>query len=222
MTQFESQQPLLERFLKEKPATVVDLGAGLGLHTRFLLERGIDVTAVDHVLTDSLADILRAHPGRSRFIRSDLAALPFADGQIQAIWVCHCLEHMENPLAALREWRRVLRPAGLLAVTVPPYKTEIVGRHVFSGWNVGQLMLTLLRTGYEVATGAYAEIEYNVFALVHRDDNPPPLEPNDEILARYADRFPPSIAAEIRAHRRRNPFGETISCFEGRIKRLNW
>ncbi|HSW47123.1 MAG TPA: class I SAM-dependent methyltransferase [Phycisphaerae bacterium] len=222
MDQLEAQLPLISRLLQEKPSSIVDLGAGLGQHTRCLLEHDLRVTAVDHVLTAELADILRQHPGRARFVRSDLATLPLADGQAEAVWVCHCLEHMNNPLAALREWRRVIRPEGLLAVTVPPYKTEIVGRHVFTGWNVGQLMLTLLRTGFRISDGAFAEIGYNVFALVRRDDNPSTLEPNDEILCRHADRFPPQIAEEIRGNQRPNPFGETISSFEGRIKRLGW
>jgi len=222
MAQFESHRPLMERFLKEGPASVMDLGAGLGRHTRFFLDHGLDVTAVDHVLSESLSDILALSPDRSRFVCSDLGHLPFADGRVEAVWACGCLEHMEDPLAVLREWRRVLAPAGLLAVNVPPYKTEIVGRHVFTGWNVGQLMLTLLRTGFNIASGAYAEIGYNIFALVRREEHPPQLAPNDEILVRHADRFPPAVAAEIRGNLHPNSFGETISCFEGRIKRLNW
>ena len=178
--------------------------------------------AVDHVLTDALEAVLRQYGDHARFVQSDLGVLPFANRQIEAIWACHCLEHMENPLAALREWRRVLRSRGLLAITVPPYKTEVVGRHVFTGWNVGQLILTLLRAGFDVTTGAYAEMGYNVFALVRREENPPAIGPNDEILCRHADRFPPSIAAEIRQRQRPNLFGETISSFEGRIKRLGW
>lgn len=222
MDSFEEQRPLLDRFLQAGPQSVADLGAGLGLHTRYFLEHGLGVVAVDRVLTDALEVALRQYGDRARFVQSDLSLLPFDNGQIEAIWVCHCLEHTENPLAVLHEWRRVLRSRGLLAITVPPYKTEVVGRHVFTGWNVGQLILTLLRAGFDVATGAYAEMGHNVFALVRREENPPAMEPNDEILCRYADRFPPSIAAEIRQRKRLNPFGETISSFEGRIKRLGW
>ena len=222
MDTFEAQIPLLDRLLRERPAKVIDLGAGLGLHARYLLERGLAVTAVDRALTESLDGVLRLYPDRSDFIQSDLSTLPFANGVAEAIWACHCLEHMEHPLAALREWRRVLRPGGLLAVTVPPYKTEIVGRHVFTGWNVGQLMVTLLRAGYEIASGSYAEIGYNAFALVRPNANPPAIEPNDDLLALYADLFPAAIRDEIQRNQRPNSFGETISCFEGRIARLNW
>lgn len=222
MDTFEAQKPLLDRFLRERPARAIDLGAGLGQHARYLLEHGMTVTAVDRVLTESLAGIVHEFADRAGYVQSDLSVLPFADGEVEAVWACHCLEHMEHPLAALREWRRVLRPDGLLAVTVPPCKTEIVGRHVFTGWNVGQLMVTLLRAGYEIANGSYAEIGYNVFALVRPNEDPPVIEPNDDLLALYADFFPPAIREEIQRNQRPNSFGETISCFEGRISRLNW
>jgi len=44
-----------------------------------------------------------------------------ADASVDAIWSSHNLEHLEShevPLA-LREWRRVLRPAGIAFMTLP-------------------------------------------------------------------------------------------------------
>ncbi len=47
--------------------------------------------------------------------------LPLPDGCAREVRAVHSLEHVEPPrlLATLREWRRVLRPGGLVHVSVP-------------------------------------------------------------------------------------------------------
>jgi len=46
-------------------------------------------------------------------------ALPFRDHALDYVLASHVLEHVANPLAALLEWARVVRPGGLLYVVVP-------------------------------------------------------------------------------------------------------
>jgi len=41
------------------------------------------------------------------------------DGSYEAVLASHCLEHVANPLRALAEWRRVLKPGGLLLLVLP-------------------------------------------------------------------------------------------------------
>ncbi len=216
------QNPLLDRFLSEVSGRVTDLGAGLGRHTGYMLERGFDVHAVDRVLTPEIRSIASRYGGRCRLTEADITNPGFPAGSVDAIWSSHCLEHTLDPLSVLGEWRRVLKPDGVLCVIVPPFKTQVVGRHVFTGWTVGQLMLTLLRAGFDIRGGAFARHWYNVCAIVRPLSNPPRFEPNDEILCRHHALFPPQIEREILASRRLNPFGETISCFEGDIQRINW
>lgn len=216
------QKPLLDRFLQDAAGEIIDLGAGLGLHTGHMLQRGRSVLALDRVLTPSLREIASRFPGRCRLMEGDLTCPAMGEGCVDAVWASHCLEHTTDPIGVLRVWRRLLRPEGVLGVVVPPFKTQVVGRHVFTGWTVGQLMLTLFRAEYSIRDGAYARHLYNVCAIVRPDASPPALEPNDEILCRYNDRFPPRIAEEILSNRRLNTFGETISWFEGDIDRLNW
>lgn len=216
------QNSLLDRFLKEGPKIVTDLGAGLGSHTGYILDRGCDVLAVDMVLTDSLRQIASRYPDHCRLVREDITNLSFADHSTEAIWASHCLEHTLDPISVLAEWRRVLEVDGLLCVIVPPFKTEVVGRHVFTGWTVGQLMLTLFRAGFDIRQGSYARHLYNVCAIVRPSEHPLVFEPNDEMLWQYHDRFPPKIEEEIIRNKRKNTFGEIISCFEGDIDSLNW
>jgi SAM-dependent methyltransferase len=46
-----------------------------------------------------------------------LAAIP--DDSLDAVIACHVIEHLANPVAALREFERVLRPQGRLVLVVP-------------------------------------------------------------------------------------------------------
>jgi len=51
---------------------------------------------------------------------AEAGSLPFVgDAAYDFVLSSHCLEHLANPLAALAEWRRVLRPGGRLVLVVP-------------------------------------------------------------------------------------------------------
>jgi len=45
--------------------------------------------------------------------------LPFADGRLDFVISNHMLEHAGDPVQVLREWRRVLKPGGIMAFTAP-------------------------------------------------------------------------------------------------------
>jgi SAM-dependent methyltransferase len=49
----------------------------------------------------------------------DIEALTFGDGEVDAVICLDVLEHVSDPFQAAREISRVLRPAGLLLLTVP-------------------------------------------------------------------------------------------------------
>lgn len=51
----------------------------------------------------------------------DLA--PFADGSVELVYASHCLEHFSHLETGrvLAEWHRVLRPGGMLRVSVPDF-----------------------------------------------------------------------------------------------------
>jgi len=45
--------------------------------------------------------------------------LPFADGELDFVWIFDVLEHVESPEAVLREVARVLRPSGGFHIVLP-------------------------------------------------------------------------------------------------------
>lgn len=57
-------------------------------------------------------------PGR-QYLREATNLVGLADGSYDFVLSSHCLEHTANPLAALREWRRVTRDGGHLLLILP-------------------------------------------------------------------------------------------------------
>ena len=53
----------------------------------------------------------------------DVGALPFADGTFDVVHAHQVLQHLADPVAALREMRRVCQPGGLVAVRDVDYAT---------------------------------------------------------------------------------------------------
>ncbi len=50
-------------------------------------------------------------------------ALPFQDHALDYVIASHVLEHVANPVAALAEWYRVVKPGGLIYLVVPDRRT---------------------------------------------------------------------------------------------------
>lgn len=112
---------------------VLDLGCGEGRHAiHMYLEEKVSVLAIDLNPADlatarekSLAFINPADQHRQLFFQvADGRHLPFADNTFDSIVCSEVLEHIEDYQHILQEIRRVLKPGGRLAVSVPRYWPE--------------------------------------------------------------------------------------------------
>jgi ubiquinone/menaquinone biosynthesis C-methylase UbiE len=63
----------------------------------------------------------------ARFRTGDAYALPFDDGQFDAVFSHALLEHLREPLRAMRELRRALKPGGVMGVATPDWSGFLVG-----------------------------------------------------------------------------------------------
>jgi len=100
-------------------STVLDVGCGLGSWPHFLSARGYAVTAVDF----SFELLQRARSwsdGDVGWAGSRAESLPFRDSVFDALISWGVIEHYQSgPADVLAEFARVLRPGGVLLVTVP-------------------------------------------------------------------------------------------------------
>ena len=85
---------------------------------------GIDVLEINQA--GSLSPYLARMPRHrlANYPDLDMQAMPYPDGSFDLVIHSDTLEHVPDPLRALSECRRVLRPEGVLCYTVP----VIVGR----------------------------------------------------------------------------------------------
>ena len=96
-----------------KGARVLDVGAGTGIATRLLRDRGADVVAVEP--TPGMAAQFRATSPEIPLVRGDGHALPFADGSADVVTYAQAF-HWTTPDHSVPEAARVLRRGGALAL----------------------------------------------------------------------------------------------------------
>lgn len=148
-------------------SSVLDVGLGNGGASIYFAYQGKNVSAlgVDISSYDLPQDLL-AHMGIDVY-ESDIESFE-SNQKFDAIWASHILEHTLNPGSVLSKFRELLDDNGWLFLMVPPYKSQLVGGHVSTGWNMGQLMYNLLLTGFDIKNGHFIKHGYNICAFVQK------------------------------------------------------
>jgi ubiquinone/menaquinone biosynthesis C-methylase UbiE len=95
----------------ERPR-LLDVGCGLGFVLEAAVARGWDASGVD--VSGRVVEICRQKGLDSHVVTDD--RLPFDDQSFDIVTAWSVIEHMGDVREALDEWRRVLRPGGLLVV----------------------------------------------------------------------------------------------------------
>jgi SAM-dependent methyltransferase len=108
---------LLDLFLSAGPGReVLDAGAGQGTMSVRLERLGFEVTSTD--VSGAAVAVLRERLAGD-VEQASVTDLPFADASFDGAVLGEVLEHVEDDVGALAEIARVLRPGGVLALSVP-------------------------------------------------------------------------------------------------------
>jgi 2-polyprenyl-3-methyl-5-hydroxy-6-metoxy-1,4-benzoquinol methylase len=114
-------RPIMRQLNRAEAHTVLDLGCGDGWFTGALDRCGFDVVGVDHD-PEMLALAKLKYP-QLRFHAADamqpLAALPMA--RFDAVVAIDLIDHVTHPRKVIATALEVLRPGGVLVLTVPYY-----------------------------------------------------------------------------------------------------
>lgn len=115
---------------------LLDLGCGFGRHAFEAFRRGARVVACDMAvpelvevrnLFEAMALAGEASPdGMAVTVNGDATRLPFPDATFDRIIASEVMEHIPDDRAALDELVRILRPGGVMAITIPSWLPEKV------------------------------------------------------------------------------------------------
>ena len=111
---------------------VLDVGCGYGAWLAFLYGRtGSQLFGLDADAGSVERNLCKDH---GTLMVAELEEAAFPPGHFAMVSMMHSLEHMRDPVATLREIRRVLVPGGLALVEVPNFGSllrPVFGRHWF-------------------------------------------------------------------------------------------
>jgi SAM-dependent methyltransferase len=98
--------------------TIADIGCGNGAYLAELAHRRHAGPVLGVDLSPGMLQAARGRAPQARLIAGDAAALPLRDGASDQTLAMHMLYHVPNPLAAVRELRRITRCGGRALVVL--------------------------------------------------------------------------------------------------------
>lgn len=151
------------------PTRILDLGCGPGNLLDYLAPHG------DTFGSDFSQDALRFCAGRGfrRLFRADFHSLPLRDDSFDLVTCIDVLEHLEDDRRAIAELVRILRPGGLLVVSVPAFMflwgdhDTIYGHH--RRYTTGQIRERFVAAGLRMHRASYFEPLFMLPLLLYRN-----------------------------------------------------
>lgn len=189
--------------------TVLDIGSGAGAHSSIFLRHGKAVTALDY----GRSPYYEQRDPRVTVLLGDFNSYAFPS-QFDCVWASHVLEHQPNPHSFLRKLHETVAEGGVIGITVPPLKHQIVGGHV-GLWNGGLLLYHLVLAGFDCREARVLRYGYNISVLVKKQSLREPLDLSfDHGDLRKIKRYLP-VGLEFASSESDDPFN-------GDVWRLNW
>ena len=123
--------------------SVLDMGCGEGRHTiglfidRQINAFGFDLSIKDLNIARSRLNDFPVKPNNKSaciFGVSNINQMPFSDGAYDSVICSEVLEHVPSPEESIKELIRVLKPGGILALSVPRFFPEWICWQLSEGY----------------------------------------------------------------------------------------
>jgi len=130
---------------------VLEIGFGGGVSTQMASQKATQgfVAGIDHsdtmVQAASQRNAEAIEAGRMELKKSDAASVPYPDESFDVVLSLHSIYFWKNALECLKGFRRVLKPGGLLAITIQPKdrwrkeQVDVPGMNLFFGNELAQM-----------------------------------------------------------------------------------
>jgi SAM-dependent methyltransferase len=149
-----TREAWLKRALAQVPAGAVLLDAGAGECANKKYCGHLHYLALDLARYDGTGEVglqTGSWDTSNIDIVSDIANIPVRDGSLDAVLCSEVLEHVDDPVAALGELKRVLKPGGTLILTAPFCSmTHFAPDHHATGFNRYFYETHLQRDGFDI------------------------------------------------------------------------
>ena len=163
-------EDVADRFAREQADSVLDIGCGQGKLIGLLRGRRVPVVGLD-----ASPAMLKAASGARVF--GDARVLPFRSDVFGGAAVLYMLYHLEDPVRAVAESHRVLRPGGLFAACAPSMYDSPELQSVLPGYGVPSTFDS--ENAPEIVGSVFGEIEIDAW------DGPYVRLPDREALILY-------------------------------------
>jgi ubiquinone biosynthesis O-methyltransferase len=116
---FEKITNLLERVIPATAGHALDVGCGTGIFSRYLARKGWKVTAID--ASPEMIEEARNYESKDEidFQNCIIEAFDEVPNSFDLILCLSMLEYIEDDEAAIQKFHQLLKPGGLLLISVP-------------------------------------------------------------------------------------------------------
>lgn len=115
------QKKSIDKFLiplLNKDSIILDAACGDGTGLLHLIENGYsNVIGVD--INDNKLEKAAKKVGKEKVLNSHISTLPYDANFFDVVWTSHTLEHSDNPMKTMAEFKRVVKPGGYILIIVP-------------------------------------------------------------------------------------------------------